>query len=284
MLPKFPRQEIVACPDCGLIFYAGPPPAAGLYEAPYFSGGEYRFYEDDKAVLQRNFRRRIAQLREWSPGGRLLEIGCAHGYFLELAREHWEARGVDVSRDAVARARAAGLDAEAAEFLDLPEETGRYDVVCLWDTIEHLERPIETLEKAARWLREGGVLALTTGDAASLLARLRGEKWRQIHPPTHLFYFSQATLARALSRAGLDVVSSRRVGHSRGYRSMLFGLLALDRERPAWPYRLLTAGGRIDFPVYLNLFDIVMVAARKKGIRDSGFRIQESEVARDPES
>jgi SAM-dependent methyltransferase len=263
MLPKYPRQQIVACPDCGLIFFAGPPPAKDVYAAPYFAGGEYRFYEEDRAVLQRNFRRRVEEVRRWAPGGRLLEIGCAHGYFLELARRHWDVRGLDVSRDAAAAARAAGLDAHAAEFLDLPDEPGSYDVVCLWDTIEHLERPIETLEKAGRWLREGGVLALTTGDAGSLLARLRGERWRQIHPPTHLFYFSEATLEKALRRAGLEVVSSRHVGHSRGYRSMLFGLLAVDRERAAWPYRVLTLGGRIDFPVYLNLFDIMMVIARK---------------------
>jgi hypothetical protein len=143
------------------------------------------------------------------------------------------------------------------------EEPGRYDLVCLWDTIEHLERPIETLVKAARWLAPGGTLALTTGDAGSLLARLQGEKWRQIHPPTHLFYFTRPTLARAFAKAGLETVEIRAIGHSRSYRSMLFGLLELGRPNPSRAYRLLTAGGRLDFPVSLNLFDIVLAAARK---------------------
>ena len=263
MRPRFPRFSIVACPDCGLLFYDGPPPPPDLYSAAYFAGGEYRDYEEDKAVLQRNFRRRIARLRRWAPEGRLLEIGCAHGYFLEVARAYWTVRGVDISADAVARARAAGLDAVEGEFLEMPEEPGRYDLVCLWDTIEHLERPIETLEKAARWLAPGGTLALTTGDAGSLLARLQGEKWRQIHPPTHLFYFTRPTLARAFAKAGLETVEIRTIGHSRSYRSMLFGLLELGRPNPSRAYRLLTAGGRLDFPVSLNLFDIVFAAARK---------------------
>jgi SAM-dependent methyltransferase len=263
MRPRFPRHSIVACPDCGLVFYDGPPPPPDLYAASYFEGGEYRFYEEDKAVLQRNFRRRVSELRRFSPEGRLLEIGCAHGYFLEVARAHWTVRGIDVSADAVARARAVGLDAVAGEFLELPEEPGRYDVICLWDTIEHLERPVETVEKAARWLKPGGTLALTTGDAGSLLARVQGEKWRQIHPPTHLFYFTRATLGRLFRRAGLEAVRIRTIGHSRSYRSMLYGLFALGRTEPGAAYDLLTAGGRLDFPVYLNLFDIVMAAARK---------------------
>lgn len=265
MLPRFPRRGIVACSTCGLLFYADPPAQGGRYGPGYFDGGEYRDYVEDKASLQRNFRSRIRELLRWAPRGRLLEIGCAHGFFLELARSHWEVRGIDVSAEAVAHARSLGLDAIAGEFLTLPEEPGEYDLICLWDTLEHLERPIETLEKAARSLKPGGTLVLTTGDAGSLVARLRGERWRQIHPPTHLFYFSRATLAQALRRAGLTVRVVSAVGYSRGFRSMMYGIFALGRPRPAWPYRLLTAGGRIDFPVYLNLLDIVMVAAVKGG-------------------
>src|SRR5262249_32934582 len=104
---------------------------------------------------------------------------------------------------------------------------------------------------------------LTTGDAGSLLARIQGEKWRQIHPPTHLFYFTRATLARVFEKAGLETVRIGAVGHSRSYRSMAHGLFSLRRSRPGAPYDLLTLGGRLDFPVYLNVFDIVMAAGRK---------------------
>ena len=60
----------------------------------------------------------------------------------------------------------------------------------MWDTIEHLKRPDLFVQKAAADLRPGGLIALTTGDIGSLNARLRGARWRMIHPPTHLHYFS----------------------------------------------------------------------------------------------
>jgi len=107
------------------------------------------------------------------------------------------------------------------------------------------------------------VLAVTTNDVDSRVARLRGEKWRQIHPPTHLFYFSPDTLARAARQAGLQTVDVSYVGYTRGYKSMAYGVFALRNPRLAWVYKLLTLGGRVDFPVYLNLYDIMMFTARK---------------------
>ena len=107
------------------------------------------------------------------------------------------------------------------------------------------------------------MLALTTNDVDSRIARLRGEKWRQIHPPTHLFYFSAETLARAVEQAGLQALDVSYVGYTRGYKSMAYGVFALRNPRFAWMYDVLTLGGRVDFPVYLNLYDIMMFAARK---------------------
>ena len=264
MRPRFPGHEIVECPGCALVFYAGAASTDALYGQSYFDGGEYLDYRADQKVLQRNFRRHLPLLERWAPSGRLLELGCAYGFFLQVAAGRWQARGIDVSAEAVRHARdVLGLDAVQADFLALPDEPNGYDLICLWDTIEHLPHPIATVEKAARWLKPGGTLALTTGDVESGLARLQGERWRQLHPPTHLFYFSPATLRRTAVRAGLTPIHSSHVGHSRGYRAMLYGLFALGGKKTAWIYRLLTAGGLLDFPIYLNLYDITLFAARK---------------------
>jgi SAM-dependent methyltransferase len=271
MRRRFPRHGIVECPGCGLVFYDGEASGEGLYGEQYFSGGEYLDYRADQTVIQSNFRRHVPLLSQWAPSGRLLELGCAHGFFLEVAARRWQARGIDVSAEAIHHARhLVGVDAVRADFLALPDEPDCYDLVCLWDTIEHLPRPIETIEKAARWLKPGGVLVLTTGDVESRLARLQGEGWRQLHPPTHLFYFSEATLRKTAARAGLQPFHSSYVGYSRGYRAMLYGLFALPGKKTAWLYRLLTAGGRLDFPIYLNLRDILMFAARKPAMPASG--------------
>jgi SAM-dependent methyltransferase len=171
--------EIVRCP-CGLVYTdqrrARPP--GELYGKSFFEGQEaYHDYQAERAVLQRNFRNHLDVLARYKPHGRLLEIGCAFGFCLELARERWDATGIDISAHAVEHAVGKlGLRAVAASYLehDVPPES--LDVICLWDTVEHLDRPDAFLEKAARELKPDGILALTTGDIGSLNARLRGRK------------------------------------------------------------------------------------------------------------
>jgi len=263
-VPVYPRLGIVRCAHCGLVFYAGPVDPTPLYDRAYFHGREYRDYLADGYVWQRNFQARIRYLRKLRPAGRLLEIGCAYGLFLQLAARHWEVRGIDVAADAVAYARhVLGLNAVCADFLTLADEPESCDIVCLWDTLEHLPRPVRTLEKAARWLKPGGILTLTTNDIGSLVARWRGEKWRQLHPPTHLFYFSRATLRRAVAQAGLATVHVACSGQYRSWRSMVETLCARRGAGGRAFSRLLTLGGRFDFPVYLNTRDIVLYTARK---------------------
>ena len=263
MLRWFPAQDIVKCPVCGLVFYQGTPPDH-LYSDEYFTGGEYLDYPGDKKIIQRNFKRHIRLLQRLAPKGRLLELGCAYGFFLELARKHWEVKGIDVAAAGIRHARQIiGVNALQADFLTLADEPESWDVICLWDTIEHLPHPILTLRKAAAWLKPGGLLLLTTGDIESRLARWRGERWRQIHPPTHLYYFSAATLRKALADAGLQVQHVSYAGYSRGFRAMMYGLFALPDKKTRWLYQLLTFGGRLDFPIYLNLYDILLVIAKK---------------------
>jgi len=264
MRPYYPSLQIVRCPQCALVFYDGDADAAALYTRDYFAGREYRDYRADCEIHRRNFRRRIRDLRRLRPGGRLLEIGCAYGFFLEAAAAHWIVAGLDVARDAVAYARdELGLDAQQADFLDLPDEPESCDVICMWDTLEHLRRPVRYIEKAARCLKPGGILMLTTNDVDSFVARVRRQKWRQIHPPTHVFYFSRATLDRAVAQAGLQTVHVSHAGQYRSYRSMIFGLFGVSGGRDSRLGRLLTCGGKLDFPIYLNTYDILTYTARK---------------------
>lgn len=264
MLPLYPAHGIVRCPDCDLVFYAGKASPDGLYGEEYFAGGEYYDYQSDKDVLQRNFRTQITRLLRLVPSGRLLEIGSAYGFFLDVARHHWDVVGMDVSEEGVRHGREVlGLPIVRGDFLDAPDQSESFDLICLWDTIEHLPRPVQTIEKAARWLKPGGALVLTTGDIESFVARLRGARWRQIHPPTHLFYFSRKTLRRAVEQVGLRVRTVTSIGYWRSLRSMLYGIFVLGGKRTAWAYRFFTAGGRLDLPIYLNLHDIFLMIATK---------------------
>ena len=119
------------------------------------------------------------------------------------------------------------------------------------------------LEKISAHSRPGSLIALTTGDVGSLNARWRGRKWRLIHPPTHLFYFSRRTIAALLEKYGYEVLSISHCGVSRSVDN-IFWTVAASKGRLPGLYRAMKKAGLLDWSVFLNLFDILYVIARKK--------------------
>jgi 2-polyprenyl-3-methyl-5-hydroxy-6-metoxy-1,4-benzoquinol methylase len=258
-------RSLRRCDACGFVFAESADTAdelIWLYQDAYFRGGEYDNYPRDKSLLQANFARRLAALRQYAPGGRLFEIGAAYGFFLELAQAHWRVSGIDVAAAAARHARdTLRLDVTCGEFLDYPLDAAGYDVFCMWDTIEHLACPDRYLARIAAHLRPGGVLALTTGDIASLMARVQGEHWRLIHPPTHLWYFSAATLTQLLARYGLEIVHLSHPGNYRSFAALGRWALPPSSAGDAL-YRRLATSRFADRGVSLNPHDIMFVIAR----------------------
>ena len=177
-------------------------------------------------------------------------------------------RGFDVAEEPVAYAREClGVEARCQDALDVSLEAESADVVVMWDTIEHLPRPDLVVDKVVQALRPAGFLFLTTGDIGSVLARLRRERWRLVHPPTHLHYFSRETIARLLEGRGLQPVEMRYVGTRRSLRQIAHSLLVPGKERPSRVYRLLSASRLADLSFVLNTYDILLVVAQKAGVK-----------------
>jgi len=170
--------------------------------------------------------------------------------------------GIDLSREATAYAsNVLGVNAHSEDFLTYQFSIVP-DVLCMWDTIEHLSRPDLYIQKVAETLPSGGLLALTTSDMGSFVAQIRGSKWRQIHPPTHLHYFSRDTLKRLLRRHGFVVKKIDTEGVYRSVDTMAYIVLCLKSERPGL-YARLRKMGLLNWDLYLNLGDIVFVVAEK---------------------
>ena len=195
-------------------------------------------------------------------------MGCAYGFFLELIqRDYPRSVGVDVSAPGVEYARSKGLDAREGDLLAMRFEEP-FDAVCLWDTLEHLPHPYEVIHAASGLLRTGGHLFLTTGDFGALLPRLQGLNWRQIHPPTHLFYFTRKALGKLCARVGLDVV---RFGTATVHRRLGSVLQSLENfygrsmtGRIASSTRRVLPAGLQNWYFPLNLGDTLYLVARKK--------------------
>jgi SAM-dependent methyltransferase len=260
---------LLRCPHCGFVTARQELPidARQLYEGDYFTGDEYLDYRADEPFLRRNFQRRLEHVLKYKSGGRLLEIGAAYGFFMDLARKHFKVLGYEVNPQAVAHGRSAfGLDIRSDDFLAAtPAQIGgTFDVTVMWDVIEHLERPDLFLERIARFSKPGAVLCLTTGDIGSRVARWRGGAWRLIHPPSHLHYFDRKTIKQFLAKYGFEVVDIRSVGFTRGVLQTLYSILALHHGMQkvyGWCTKIIPA----KWGFALNLGDIMMVTAKKTG-------------------
>src|ERR1017187_4873234 len=227
--PRWPG--FVICRRCGVMTVEQNFDLATLrqhYGRNYFQGDEYLDYEGDRAIHEKTLLQHLRLVRRFVPTGEgLLEIGAAYGYYLELARAYYPGSvGVELSIAAAEAGIARGLDIRIGDLLEL-EFDRDFAAVCLWDTIEHLSRPREVIQQAADLLKPGGHLFLTTGDFGAWLPRLQGLKWRQIHPPTHLFYFTRPSLDCLCQRSGLHVVEFGTVNVYRRLRSSLEALAKL---------------------------------------------------------
>ena len=177
------------------------------YTADYFSGGHddgYADYLGAEPILRREFAGTVDFIRRFRPSGRLLDVGCAYGFFLQEAKQVYEVSGIELAEDAAAHCRQTGLRvlsgvADEASLAQL----GAMDVIVLLDVIEHLPSPAETLALCARHLNPGGIIVITTGDFGALTARLAGAHWRLMTPPQHLWFFSRDSIRRMAAPLGL---------------------------------------------------------------------------------
>ncbi len=232
------------------------------YTKEYFDGSHadgYADYVGAESVLRREFAETAAFVRSKATGSRLLDVGCAYGFFLQEAERLFETvAGIEVAEDAVSHCRGKGLrvlngvaDAENMRTL------GMMDAIVLLDVIEHVPEPFETISLCARHLNPGGALILTTGDFQSLTARVAGRNWRLMTPPQHLWFFTPASMSRLAGRAGLQTDMLDHPGKVVPLSLILFQLGRMVGLKPGKTQ----GASRVGIPV--NLFDAMRVVMRK---------------------
>ena len=262
---------ILKCDNCGYIYadlHLSNSEFEKLYNAGYFTGEEYSDYLSDKEIIQKNFDDRINTLMKYIKPDEhqsLLEVGAAYGFFLELAEKHYKyVVGIDITKEGIEYAKGSlNLNAYCQDLLEWDFESRVYNVVCLWDTIEHLKSPDEYFGKIAENMSTGGLLVLTTPDIGSLVAKLRKNRWRMIHPPTHAHYFSKKSITQFLDKYGYNVIHFEHSGIYRSVGMVSYILFKLRWNMP-WLYNFieLLSIGKLGF--YTNLYDVMYVIARRR--------------------
>ncbi len=196
--------QIVRCNQCGLA-YTNPREPLQLINRIY-SSVEDEDYLGQKAWKLAASHWNLAQLEKHIRGGRLLDVGCGHGFFLSLLGPDWEGIGLEPAGAAVAYANDE-LELEAHEgFLQgngfTPES---FDAITMYHVLEHAYDPPTDLDICYDLLKPGGYLYIEVPDFGSALARWRGRKWWYIMR-FHTYYFDRHTLLRMLARAGFAPV------------------------------------------------------------------------------
>lgn len=201
-------EQIVKCKDCGLI-YVNPRPSAQLILDEY-SRGEEETYIKDAEARTASFRRSLETIRKYKDSGVLLDVGCAAGFFLEVARDAgFKVYGVEPNKWLGNWGRknlSLDVSAESFEKVKFPQEF--FDIVTFWDVLEHLTDPLFALQKTNKIMKKDGILVISYPDIDSLLARVFGRNWWFV-VSGHLYYFTSGTLAEMLKKTGFEVVENR---------------------------------------------------------------------------
>ena len=220
--------NIVKCKKCGLA-YVNPrlkeKKLHEIYDKKYFSnkafnGAKTSFYGygkylEEEDCIKDTFKKRLKIINKLSRKGRLLDIGCALGFFLELARDDgWDVQGLEISKYAYNYAK---------NMLKLPvinktlEKSGfksnSFDVVTMFDIIEHLPDPKSTLKEIRRLLKPNGLLVITTPNIGSITAKILWRNWEEVRRVReHIYFFSENTLKKILESLNFEVLRMESAG------------------------------------------------------------------------
>ncbi|MBS3762564.1 MAG: class I SAM-dependent methyltransferase [Planctomycetes bacterium] len=205
---------MVRCRDCGLVFCNPRPTPDEMtrFYADYFQPESEDLWEEQ---MRRPFQKEgVDFLNSVMKPDRVLDVGCAHGFFLRMMRETgWECVGVEPSPDAARYAsEKLNLEVHSGHVEDAPFARGSFGAATLWYVLEHVPNPTAVLSHAARLLRPGGYLILRVPNANVKVDRMLallgnfGRRFFLINPPRHLYDYNTSTIRKLLRKTGFKVL------------------------------------------------------------------------------
>lgn len=259
--------DVVQCLACGLS-RTDPRPEAQELDRYYPSGyhnkvKRYLFGLDRSlSLIHRSRIRRIERLV--GQPGRVLDIGCGPGWFLNSMRQRgWKVRGTERSALAARQAREVlNLDVRAEELDDLLLEGASFDAVVLWHVAEHLQDPGAAIRDIGRLLRPGGVAMIGVPNFGSLEAKVATSGWFHLDVPRHLYHFTPSALKALIENAGLNVEQVTRSAPEYD----IFSFVQSTENRMGLPFNLLydvlrRREARLNHPAVAPLLSFVAVGA-----------------------
>ena len=204
----FEKQDlqIVRCRECSFVFIP-----------PYFRKQiQYTDYKDESVLEQirlgndwlkiQRHRLRFKAIRKYKPTGKLFDLGVGWGHFLQTAKLlGYETEGIEISKMPFIYAKEdLKLNVQHIDFFDLEVKEGDYDILTMWDVLEHIDDCDKVIEKCSYMIKEGGIIVIQVPQIDSFFAKKYKEKWKMMGLD-HVNYFSKKTITNLLERNGFEV-------------------------------------------------------------------------------
>jgi SAM-dependent methyltransferase len=208
---------IVKCGACNLA-YLSPAPAPEefpIYYPPRYytrASGTVRVTEDRRRWLERGFAYRADILERFQKPGKMLDVGCGDGHMIEhLKRRGWDVSGAEMSAAAcdyaVRELKLAPGSIHCGNFLELPLPENSFDLITLYDVLEHMADPAAVIARCRALLRPAGGIFMQAPNFGSAGRRIFGQWWIHLDAPRHVVHFTPASLAGFMN--GWDIVRLR---------------------------------------------------------------------------
>lgn len=223
---------VFICKKCGVGFTWPQPEDINQY----YPLGYRRFIAPIRWLLRIFYSLRVRSwVREFGRTGRVLEIGCGSGWMLKAFHDYgWEAVGLErTEEEAKFASSITGLRVLSGGLDSLKIEP-KYDLILMFNLLEHVADPRDLLRQSSYLLKEEGTIILSMHNLASWQARITGRHWFHLDVPRHLFHFSPQSLANTLELEGLEFIRSRFVSLAHdpyGWLQSLLNYLRFKQNR-----------------------------------------------------
>ena len=256
-------QQIVRCAKCGLM-YVNPrfteEVVLGVYE-----NSPDEIYVSQAEGRMNTFKGNLKIINKYAKyKGRILDVGAAAGFFLKVARDDgWIVFGVEPSKWLASWGNDRyGLNIKNSTLRGAGFKSESFDVVTMWDVLEHTFDPMAELREVRRILEPGGILVINYPNIESKLAKISGKYW-WFFLSVHLYYFGEKTLRRYFDALGFECVSNKRHFQklSLGHLSKMVGLYSRGASKLSSAFIRLFKAEDLLVPYYASQANII---ARKK--------------------